>query len=478
MEDEYYDEGDDGEYYEEEGEEVPTEVLCQARVLYPFESTCDVELDLDKDEIINVLRMDVGGGWWQGEIDGINGLFPSSYVEVVEAAPAGAGTPAMPAAAPRPTPTPRAATQRHAAGGAQHQLEEGPSWARSTEPFTVTVQTNKEKGSKFAGVKQFTTYGITTSNTSVVVSRRFKHFTWLHSRLSSLFPGISIPVIPDKQLQGRFDQSFIEQRRLRLELFLNRVALHPILGSSSVFRHFLTATDQKDWKSGKRQAESASNFLSNVGLPESGLPPNHESLVSEFSAFATWLEKQLSSVHKIAEDLQSHSANVIKDYSKLEQQLEKFDGGSSDRPSYTAWWDQEQHLERLLGGLSGLSAACQSIIAVSSDALEAEKVTFTETLREYVGMLKTFPSIIKAHESAWHEYKVQSSKDLPEAEATHERCEVVTGVALAEFKHFHESFVYDLAEMVRAHFTSQVEYHNKMAEIFQQQLEAFENTVA
>lgn len=38
-------------------------------------------------ETIDVTRMDVGGGWWEGMIDGVVGLFPEGYVELVSWSP-------------------------------------------------------------------------------------------------------------------------------------------------------------------------------------------------------------------------------------------------------------------------------------------------------------------------------------------------------------------------------------------------------
>ena len=60
---------------------APEDILFQARCIYPFEGTCDVELTLNEGDVINVTRTDVGGGWWEGEFNGNHGLFPESYVE-------------------------------------------------------------------------------------------------------------------------------------------------------------------------------------------------------------------------------------------------------------------------------------------------------------------------------------------------------------------------------------------------------------
>ncbi|XP_043538848.1 intersectin-2-like isoform X2 [Chiloscyllium plagiosum] len=59
---------------------APTPV-CQVIAVYDYTATNDDELSFSKGQFINVLNMDVSD-WWQGEMNGINGLFPSNYVKI------------------------------------------------------------------------------------------------------------------------------------------------------------------------------------------------------------------------------------------------------------------------------------------------------------------------------------------------------------------------------------------------------------
>ena len=34
-------------------------------------------------DVIRITRRDVGDGWWEGELDGVYGLFPEKYVVLV-----------------------------------------------------------------------------------------------------------------------------------------------------------------------------------------------------------------------------------------------------------------------------------------------------------------------------------------------------------------------------------------------------------
>lgn len=56
----------------------------QVRVLYTFDAQPGTgEMSVQEGEILNVTRVDVGEGWWEGtNSQGVTGLFPAAYVEV------------------------------------------------------------------------------------------------------------------------------------------------------------------------------------------------------------------------------------------------------------------------------------------------------------------------------------------------------------------------------------------------------------
>ncbi|GFU35105.1 protein nervous wreck [Nephila pilipes] len=78
---------------------------CQA--LYDYEATCDEELSFYEGQIIKIIRRkvcDVDDGWWEGELDGQIGLFPSLVVEELKenGEPLTPLTPMSPPEAPPP----------------------------------------------------------------------------------------------------------------------------------------------------------------------------------------------------------------------------------------------------------------------------------------------------------------------------------------------------------------------------------------
>merc|ERR1712098_495637 len=127
-------------------------------------------------------------------------------------------------------------------------------WQVTQPPYSCVIASPK-KEAKFKGLKSYIAYQLTPSFNNIQVSRRYKHFDWLHERLNSKFNFIPVPPLPDKQIQGRYEDEFIEHRMNQLQSFVNRMCRHPVLSKSEVWSHFLSCTDEKRWKSGKRKAE-------------------------------------------------------------------------------------------------------------------------------------------------------------------------------------------------------------------------------
>jgi len=74
----------------------------QATVLYAYQATSDAELDLQPGDIV-FIDTKHPDGWYEGEKDGVKGIFPASYVQETASPP---NPPAARASPNKPTPTP------------------------------------------------------------------------------------------------------------------------------------------------------------------------------------------------------------------------------------------------------------------------------------------------------------------------------------------------------------------------------------
>jgi sorting nexin-1/2 len=68
--------------------------------------------------------------------------------------------------------------------------------------------------------------------------RRFSQFFALKHALSSRWPGVYIPSLPEKKLVGNNDDKFIEERRCLLERFMKEIGKHDYIIHSKEFKIF------------------------------------------------------------------------------------------------------------------------------------------------------------------------------------------------------------------------------------------------
>jgi len=55
----------------------------QARALYDFAGETETDLPFYAGDTITVLDQSDPSGWWEGELNGVRGFFPSNFVEFI-----------------------------------------------------------------------------------------------------------------------------------------------------------------------------------------------------------------------------------------------------------------------------------------------------------------------------------------------------------------------------------------------------------
>lgn len=97
------------------------------------------------------------------------------------------------------------------------------------------------------------------------VNRRYSDFSWLFEHLHKERPGAIVPPLPEKQSVSRFSESFIEERRFHLEIFLRRVVCNPELKDTGCLLVFLGGGDTEF-----KKAKKDSNFGINSANKNNG----------------------------------------------------------------------------------------------------------------------------------------------------------------------------------------------------------------
>ncbi|ODV78022.1 Vps5-domain-containing protein [Suhomyces tanzawaensis NRRL Y-17324] len=102
----------------------------------------------------------------------------------------------------------------------------------------------------------------------ITVARRYKDFRWIYHQLQNNHPGRIIPPPPTKQTYiGRFNENFIENRRLSLEKMLSKISNVPVLSNDPDFVMFLISEDfANESRERERQSGSAASLQNNDSL--------------------------------------------------------------------------------------------------------------------------------------------------------------------------------------------------------------------
>ncbi|KAF8118743.1 hypothetical protein N665_0002s0056 [Sinapis alba] len=132
-------------------------------------------------------------------------------------------------------------------------LTRSPSSSSSSDYIKITVSSPQKEqdtaSSMLSGGSTYITYLITTrtnlpeyKGSDFTVRRRFRDVVTLADRLAESYRGFCIPPRPDKSVvesQVMQRQEFVEQRRVALEKYLRRLAVHPVIRNSDELKVFL-----------------------------------------------------------------------------------------------------------------------------------------------------------------------------------------------------------------------------------------------
>ncbi|WWC88545.1 uncharacterized protein L201_003456 [Kwoniella dendrophila CBS 6074] len=189
--------------------------------------------------------------------------------------------------------------------------------------FQITVSDPTKVGDPVRG---YTVYTVKTTTTSphyrkgnFSVLRRFSDFLWLLDLLNFNNPGIIIPPMPGKHIIGRFQDQFIETRRMALQNFLTKITNHPILQLDQDLKLFLES-DSFAYDSKIRKQEIIAIEKSQQPTNSSGLFSNGIGVGSnKFIEFDDWFESRNNFLNSLENQLKNLSKSIdLTSKSKLE----------------------------------------------------------------------------------------------------------------------------------------------------------------
>lgn len=350
------------------------------------------------------------------------------------------------------------------------------TWSPRGEPYNCVV-TSPKKESKLKGLKSFIVYQLTPTFNNIQVSRRYKHFDWLHERLEEKYCFIPIPPLPDKQISGRYEEQFIEHRRTQLQEFVDYVCRHPVLAQSRVWEHFMTCTDEKRWKAGKRQAEKDEllgvNYFNAVQCPDATLDVIKVEIQTDaFSRFISGLDPVVKNFMAMAVDQTKKSQVLYKrEFQKISQ-------------SFTALGhalEGDDHSRgRLTHALKATGDAYNDIGRLYEEQPKFDWEPLADKFHIYRGIISSFPDVISIHKTA-----VQKRKDCERLVSEHKmepqqlrdlshRTDIIARALLAEEAHFQTEQEIHITHAMKTHLTEQITFYQKIVDKLREALNAFE----
>lgn len=223
------------------------------------------------------------------------------------------------------------------------------------------------------------------------MSRRYKHFDWLHERLEEKFCFIAIPPLPDKQISGRYEEQFIEHRRTQLQEFVDYVCRHPVLSRSRVWEHFITCTDEKRWKAGKRTAEKDEllgvNYFNAIQCTDTSLDAiKVEIQIDAFSRFINGLDPVVKNFMAMAMDQgKKHQGLYKREFQKIGQSFVSLGHAL------------EGDMGRLTQALKLTGEAYNDIGKLYDEQPKFDWEPLADKFHIYRGIIGSFPDVIGIH---------------------------------------------------------------------------------
>jgi len=348
------------------------------------------------------------------------------------------------------------------------------SWLNTRAPFSCVVASPK-KEAKFKGLKSYIAYQLTPSFNNIQVSRRYKHFDWLHERLSSKFHIIPIPPLPDKQIQGRYEEEFIEHRMNQLQSFVDRMCRHPVLSQSEVWSHFLSCTDEKRWKTGKRKAEKdalvGGSLYTAITVPDKPLDTEFvDREVQIFTQFTSQFDVAVKNMAKLSADQTTKCQNhykrefqlIGKSFAQLGQAMEQDGGGYNPG---------------LNSAVVATGECYEEIGRLYEEQPRLDWEHLADMMHDYKGLLSGWPQVLHLQSGSQGKRKeVENDGKVGQAEAAavKTRTDTVNYALLAEVNTFHEQRVKDIKSSHQHFLQEQIKFYQKITERLQETLRMYD----
>ncbi|KAG8220989.1 Vps5 C terminal like-domain-containing protein [Butyriboletus roseoflavus] len=242
--------------------------------------------------------------------------------------------------------------------------------------FVISVEDPQKVGDPIRAHTLYTVHTLTSSplfsKATFSVLRRYSDFLWLYETLSMNNPGVVVPPTPEKNPFGRFDEQFIQQRRLALEKCIQKIANHPVLCKDPDLKFFLESDNfSLDIKHRKAEmAHEKGGLMASIGQTLTG-PRFHET--------DEWFDKQRAYLDGLESQLRG-LVKSIEIVAKQRAELASATGEFATAIAELSASDIGEQLQQILGTLANVEQAAAEAQNIQS---QQDMMTLMSTAEEY-----------------------------------------------------------------------------------------------
>lgn len=225
--------------------------------------------------------------------------------------------------------------------------------------------------------------------------RRYNEFELLRNYLECIYPALVIPPLPEKKpsylWQGaptdKFDPEFVERRRAALEIFLLRLASHPIISQDRIFISFLQ--QDEGWK----ETVYSTDFQS-----------KSESRLKALSAAYRLKkpEKRFEELKNYSNELENNIANLLKIRARM---ADKVYGIHKVHCNYgrvfCEWSGIEKEMAEPLNG----AGHYMNVYGQTVDAILEEEEQYADQLKEYMAFGDSLRTVCRKYECTQYDFE-------------------------------------------------------------------------
>ncbi|XP_069119489.1 sorting nexin-4-like isoform X2 [Argopecten irradians] len=246
--------------------------------------------------------------------------------------------------------------------------------------------------------------------------RRYSEFELLRNYLDITYPAVVVPPLPEKKATyvwqnsatDKFDPDFVDRRRAALEIFLLRVAAHPILSQDKVFIGFLQ--QEEGWK----------DLVYNTDF-QSKADSKLKSLSASFRLKKP--DRRFEELKNYSNELENNISNLLKIRARM---ADKIYGIHKVHANYSRVFCEWSGIEKDMSEPLQSAGHYMNVFSQSVDGALEDEEQYADQLKEYLAFGDALRSVCRKYECL--QYDLERAEDSLSYKAT-QKDQMVQGKA-------------------------------------------------